>query len=143
MLTYQKNTVRTWVRKLVEFLLRTGDISTGSSLTADVEAMQKEVVSTEKNSRAQKVSYQSEVPLKMCSPQEEYMLVLEGRADGIDTIEENGEKITLIDENQRGLSGCKSEGRSRSSSFGAGQMLCLHVWKREGHNRSSCADHVL
>lgn len=98
MLTYQKNTVRTSVRKLVEFLLRTGDISTGSSLTADVEAMQEGSRLHRKIQRAQKASYQSEVPLKMCWPQEEYMLVLEGRADGIDTVEENGEKITLIDE---------------------------------------------
>ena len=59
MLTYQKNTVRTSVRKLVEFLLRTGDISTGSSLTADVEAMQEGSRLHRKIQRAQKASYQS------------------------------------------------------------------------------------
>ncbi len=98
MLTYQKNTVRTSVRKLVEFLLRTGNISTGTSLAADVEAMQEGSRLHRKIQRAQKASYQSEVPLKISWPQEEYTLVLEGRADGIDVVEENGEKVPLIDE---------------------------------------------
>ena len=39
MLSYQKGVVKTSVRHLVEFLLRTGDITTGSSVSANPEAM--------------------------------------------------------------------------------------------------------
>ena len=40
MLTYSNNSIKTSVRKLVEFLLRSGDITAGSGLIADPEAMQ-------------------------------------------------------------------------------------------------------
>ena len=39
MLSYQKGIVKTSVRHLVEFLLRTGSITTGSALSANPEAM--------------------------------------------------------------------------------------------------------
>lgn len=86
MLTYANHLVRTSVRKLVEFLLRAGDITTGSGLIADPEAMQEGSRLHRKIQRAQKATYQSEVPLKMSWNQEKYELVLEGRADGIDRI---------------------------------------------------------
>ena len=35
MLSYQNNTVKTSVRKLVEFFLRSGDIESGSGLVSD------------------------------------------------------------------------------------------------------------
>ena len=100
MLTYQNDTVRTSVRKLVEFLLRNGSIVSGSALTADPEAMQEGSRLHRKIQRAQKASYQSEVPLKMTWSGEEYQLVLEGRADGIDSVAEaeTGEMLKLIDE---------------------------------------------
>ena len=39
MLSYQNNMVKTSVRKLVEFFLRSGDIETGTGLVSDPEAM--------------------------------------------------------------------------------------------------------
>ena len=39
MLSYQKGIVKTSVRHLIEFLLRTGSITTGSALSANPEAM--------------------------------------------------------------------------------------------------------
>ncbi|MCD8019045.1 MAG: ATP-dependent DNA helicase [Clostridiales bacterium] len=98
MLTYQKNTVRTSVRKLVEFFLRNGDITTGSSLVLDPEAMQEGSRLHRKIQKAQKASYRSEVSLKMSWQQESFELVLEGRADGIDMIDYEDRKIALIDE---------------------------------------------
>lgn len=86
MLTYSNNSIKTSVRKLVEFLLRTGDITAGAGLIADPEAMQEGSRLHRKIQRAQKATYQSEVPLKMSWSQEQYDLILEGRADGIDRV---------------------------------------------------------
>ena len=86
MLTYSNNSIKTSVRKLVEFLLRSGDITAGSGLIADPEAMQEGSRLHRKIQRAQKATYQSEVPLKMTWSQEKYEMILEGRADGIDRI---------------------------------------------------------
>ncbi|MBQ9155187.1 MAG: ATP-dependent DNA helicase [Eubacterium sp.] len=92
MLTYQNHTVKTSVRRLVEFLLRSGDMVTGSALTADVEAMQEGTRLHKKIQKAQKAGYMSEVSLKMSWPrteketQTDYELVLEGRADGIEPV---------------------------------------------------------
>ena len=96
MLSYQKGTVKTSVRRLVEFLLRKGDITTGSSVSANPEAMLEGGRLHRKIQRGQKATYQSEVPLKMEWEEEGYLLALEGRADGIDRMEE--EKLFYIDE---------------------------------------------
>lgn len=98
MLSYQKNTVKTSVRKLVEFLLRSGDIDMKSQIAADVDAMQEGSRLHRKIQRAKPATYQSEVSLKMSWQKDGYELVLEGRADGIDTVEYQGEKTVCIDE---------------------------------------------
>ena len=97
MLSYQNNTVKTSVRKLVEFFLRSGDIESGSGLVSDPEAMLMGSRLHRKIQRAKKVGYQSEVPLKMSWRREGYTLILEGRADGIDIADDDG-KTSLIDE---------------------------------------------
>lgn len=92
MLTYKKDTVKTSVRRLVEFLLRGGDIVSGAALRADVEAMQEGSRLHRKIQKSKGKTYKSEVPLKMSWSQrhpecgKEYQLLLEGRADGIDEI---------------------------------------------------------
>ena len=98
MLSYQKGIVKTSVRHLVEFLFRSGDITTGSSVSANPEAMLEGSRMHRKIQREQKATYQSEVPLKMEWNESGYKLVLEGRADGIDWIEKEGEKLYYIDE---------------------------------------------
>ena len=98
MLSYQKGVVKTSVRHLVEFLFRSGDITTGSSVSASPEAMLEGGRLHRKIQRGQKATYQSEVPLKMEWKEEEYNLVLEGRADGIDKTEVDRKKIVYVDE---------------------------------------------
>ena len=98
MLSYQKGMVKTSVRHLVEFLLRAGDITTGSSVSANPEAMLEGGRLHRKIQREQKVTYQSEVPLKMEWEEDGYKLVLEGRADGIDCRELEEENLFYIDE---------------------------------------------
>ncbi len=98
MLTYQNHTVKTSVRKLVEFLLRSGDIATGGSLVSDPEAMQEGSHLHRKIQNTKKAGYRSEVPLKMQWEQEEYTLVLEGRADGIERVDYENRRIWMVDE---------------------------------------------
>ena len=92
MLVYQNNTVRTSVRKMVEFLLREGDLVSGTSMTGDVEAMQEGARLHRKIQKQQGETYHSEVPLTMSwhlanqSTGQEYELILDGRADGTDRI---------------------------------------------------------
>ena len=99
MLTYQNHIVKTSVRRLVEFLERRGSIETGTAVVADVEAMQEGSRLHRKIQKAQGPGYKSEVPLKMSWQEtckvsgEPYELLLEGRADGIET----GDEV-LIDE---------------------------------------------
>lgn len=98
MLSYQKGVVKTSVRHLIEFLFRNGDITTGSSVRANPEAMLEGSRLHRKIQRGQRVSYQSEIPLKMEWQEEEYSLVLEGRADGIDQMEMDKAKFIYKDE---------------------------------------------
>lgn len=83
-LTYQNNTIKTSVRKLVEFLFRGGDLTAGYGAAADVEAMQEGSRLHKKIQSMQKATYRPEVTLKMDWEQENYTLELLGRADGID-----------------------------------------------------------
>ena len=98
MLSYQKGIVKTSVRHLVEFLLRTGSITTGSALSANPEAMLEGGRLHRKIQRTQNATYQSEVPLKMEWQEEGYILVLEGRADGIDRMNLEEENVIYVDE---------------------------------------------
>ena len=102
MLSYKNSTVRTSVRRLVEFLLREGDICTGTALRSDVEAMQEGTRLHKKIQKSKGKSYRSEVPLKMSWQEKhprtgkEYELVLEGRADGIEELViDGGDPIRL------------------------------------------------
>lgn len=93
-LTYQNGIVKTSVRRLVEFLFRYGDITPGDGAVADLDAMQEGSRLHKKIQKKQKATYRPEVSLKMSWEQEEYILELQGRADGIDRREE----IYYIDE---------------------------------------------
>lgn len=100
MLSYQNNMVKTSVRKLVEFFLRSGDIETGTSLVSDPEAMMEGSRLHRKIQRSKRAGYRSEVPLKMSWHRSGYELVLEGRADGIDMAEYRGSHEESEDEEQ-------------------------------------------
>lgn len=104
MLSYQNNVVKTSVRKLVEFFLRSGDIETGTGLVSDPEAMLEGSRLHRKIQRSKKAGYRSEVPLKMSWHRAGYELVLEGRADGIDMAEyRTGDTAGADMENKRGM----------------------------------------
>ncbi|MDO4490225.1 MAG: ATP-dependent DNA helicase [Lachnospiraceae bacterium] len=90
----EKREIRISVRTLVEFLLRSGDLKGGSSTWRDKEAMQKGSRIHRKIQKKMGSGYRAEVSLKHRMEREEYVLVLEGRADGVQTDEEG----ILIDE---------------------------------------------
>ena len=78
----EKEIVRISVRNLVEFILRSGDLDSGSG-TADREAMLKGSRLHRKIQKQMKTGYQAEVPLKKDTEFEDLTIRVEGRADGI------------------------------------------------------------
>ena len=89
----EKEIVRISVRNLVEFILRSGDLDSGSG-TADREAMLKGSRLHRKIQKQMKTGYQAEVPLKKDTEFDDLTIRVEGRADGIITEED----IICIDE---------------------------------------------
>lgn len=85
--------IRISVRGLVEFVLRSGDIDNRRQGAPD-NAMQEGSRIHRMIQRRMGAEYQAEVSLRYTHPTEKYVLVVEGRADGI--IEQNGEVV--IDE---------------------------------------------
>ena len=86
--------VRISVRNLVEFLMRSGEIDNRVSRGMQLNAMQEGTRIHKKLQRAMGSSYQAEVSLRLEVETERYVLIIEGRADGI--YERDG--ITCIDE---------------------------------------------
>ena len=79
----EKWKIRISVRNLVEFILRSGDIDNRISSGAQKEAMQEGSRMHRKIQGRMGSDYYAEVPLKMEIEQEHYVIVLEGRADGV------------------------------------------------------------
>lgn len=71
------------VRNLVEFIFRAGDIDNRSGKSASAEAMMEGSRIHRKIQKSMDASYQAEVPLKIEIETKTYVLVVEGRADGI------------------------------------------------------------
>lgn len=94
MKTQEKEIIRISVRNLVEFILRSGNLDNRRSFAADKEAMLKGSKIHRKIQKQMKASYRAEVPLSWEQEYEEFIIRVEGRADGI--IEE--EEHTVIDE---------------------------------------------
>lgn len=88
--------VRISVRELVEFLFRSGDIDTGTQFASDTEAMLAGTRIHKKIQKSQKSGYESEVPLLFVRQFPDFILTLEGRADGL--IPEQKDSIPVIDE---------------------------------------------
>ena len=84
--------IRISVRNLVEFIFRSGDIDNRIGKGVQKEAMQEGSRMHRKIQGRMGIEYRAEVPLKLEVPQEQYVLALEGRADGIIT---NAEGVTI------------------------------------------------
>ncbi|MCR5162160.1 MAG: ATP-dependent DNA helicase, partial [Lachnospiraceae bacterium] len=77
--------IRISVRNLVEFILRSGDIDNRTGGAADPETMQMGSRMHRQIQKRMGAEYQAEVPLAQEFPCEDFIIVLEGRADGIFT----------------------------------------------------------
>ncbi len=77
------NIVKISVRNLVEFVLNSGDIDNERIGTDSMEAMLAGGRLHRKIQKRQGVNYRAEVPLKMQFDYEEFVIEVEGRADGI------------------------------------------------------------
>ena len=90
----EKEIIKISVRSLVEFILRKGDLDNRRSAAFDREAMLKGGKIHRKIQKQMKASYRPEVSLKWEQEYEDFIILVEGRADGI--IEE--EDTVLKDE---------------------------------------------
>ena len=88
----EKKELRISVRNLVEFVLRSGDIDNRRTSGARREAMQAGSRLHRKLQRRMGANYRAEVPLKCLVQEDEFTLLVEGRADGI--LEEGG-RVTV------------------------------------------------
>ena len=84
--------IRISVRNLVEFIFRSGDIDNRIGKGVQKEAMQEGSRMHRKIQGRMGIEYRAEIPLKLEVPQEQYVLALEGRADGIIT---NADGVTV------------------------------------------------
>ena len=83
----QEYRIRISVRNLVEFILRSGDIDNRKGGFAEKEAMQAGSRIHRKIQGRMGSNYRAEVPLSVELPGDDYVLTVEGRADGIFTEE--------------------------------------------------------
>ena len=86
--------IRVSVRNLVEFILRSGDIDNRRGTMADKDAMQMGSRLHRKIQGKMGADYHAEVPLRTQIDCDGFLLIVEGRADGI--FERDGQ--TIIDE---------------------------------------------
>lgn len=92
----KKAAVKISVRNLVEFILREGDIDNRQGKSAAPQAMQEGSRMHRKIQKSMGPDYHAEVPLRLAIDTEDYLLVIEGRADGI-IIESEDREITYTD----------------------------------------------
>ena len=108
--TEARSVIKISVRNLVEFILREGDIDNRMGRGASAEAMQEGSRIHRKIQRRKGSDYHAEVPLKLVLTEENYDLVIEGRADGIqiqsravldseeqEVLQQSGKKISFAD----------------------------------------------
>ncbi len=79
----EKERIKISVRNLVEFILRSGNLDNRRTSVADREAMQKGSRIHRKIQKQMKASYKAEVPLKWEEEYSDFIIEIEGRADGI------------------------------------------------------------
>lgn len=91
----EKNQIRISVRSLVEFIMRSGDIDNRITSQMSKNAMAEGNRIHRKIQGQMGIEYESEVPLKYLVDCEKFVILIEGRADGIIT-EEDGVTIDEI-----------------------------------------------
>lgn len=90
----ERGIIKISVRNLVEFILREGDIDNRRGKGASADAMQEGSRIHRKIQKRMGPDYHAEVPLSVTVEEEDYLLVVEGRADGI-IIEGDGGTVTI------------------------------------------------
>ena len=92
----ERQTIKTSVRNLVEFILRSGDIDNTVGTRNEKDAMQEGSRLHRKIQKSMPSEYTPEVVLKHIIAKDEFDILIEGRADGI--IKRNTESLVTIDE---------------------------------------------
>lgn len=79
----EKRVIRISVRNLVEFVMRSGDIDDRRTSGAEKDAMQAGSRLHRKIQRRMGADYQAEVPMRHVVEEDQYQILIEGRADGV------------------------------------------------------------
>lgn len=79
----EKRSIRISVRNLVEFVLRSGDLDNRRTAAADKDAMQAGSRIHRKIQKRMGGNYQAEVTMRHTVDEDEFQIVIEGRADGV------------------------------------------------------------
>jgi DNA excision repair protein ERCC-2 len=93
-MNHDDNNIRISVRNLVEFILRSGDIDNRQANKSDKDAMQAGSKMHRKIQKQMGSEYHAEYPLKIQIEKSDFVITIEGRADGI-IIEET---LVTVDE---------------------------------------------
>ncbi|MCD7865394.1 MAG: PhoH family protein, partial [Clostridiales bacterium] len=115
--------IRISVRNLVEFVFRSGDIDNRVGKGVWQEAMQQGSRMHRKIQKRMDAEYRAEVPLKQELIMGHYVLMVEGRADGVfwrETAAETASEMLLSDDNG---AECKKEGFPDTASDGNGSRI--------------------
>lgn len=93
---FKKNKMKISVRNLVEFILKSGDIDNRRSGKKDRDSMAEGRRLHKKIQDRMGISYKAEVPLKIEIQYDDFIIGVEGRADGINTSQEGEVTIDEI-----------------------------------------------
>ena len=153
-----QKTVTVSVRRLVEFILRSGDIDTVSGAFGEMDAMQQGGLMHRKLQKEAGPSYRAEVSLKHTTEMDETLAItVEGRADGVITesemaADESGElglkEVVTIDEikcmytDVTRFEKFKVYHRACVCSSGTGKVLCLFLCGKRGFRGNTGPDDV-
>ena len=117
-----KPVIRISVRNMVEFLLRSGDIK--SSGYIGIQGLRQGAKIHRKLQKEMEEGYQPEVRLSYDISFDDFILTVDGIADGIITIQDE----VIIDEIKSTFYTSGDGGTAvQSAPLGPGQMLCLDV----------------
>lgn len=147
-----QKTVTVSVRRLVEFILRSGDIDTVSGTFGEMDAMQQGGLMHRKLQKEAGPSYRAEVSLKHTTEMDETLAItVEGRADGVITetemaADESGElelkEVVTIDEIKGTYRNLRYITEPVPCPSGSGKVLCLFLCRKRGFRGNTGPDDV-
>ena len=132
----QDNIIRISVRSLVEFLLRSGSLSTQTGPSSEAAMLEGARIHRALQKKAGD-GYRAEVPLRMDVPAGGAVLRLEGRADGIFFMKDSDEKAEASSAGGVRITGSRADKNGREASSAGGVRITGSRADKNGREASS------